>query len=407
MSRTVSDLKDSVSAKLSSLDLQNVADLYGAFETASRVFEQKAKVPETQIKQQLTIYSGVTDYLADTMLYAKSIIDVQPQGISRQSNDFVWLQYQSDFDRMKQYVQFGTKTTLDFTQGIPILRLVSSYSTPQIILDPMNSTTGWNSVLGATAVTLDTAFFYQYPGSLRFNLLATHATGSLNKTITAVDITSYQGLGVAFLAVEFPNSADISSITLQIGSDASDYYTVTNNISTLNNWISGQFMLVPFDLSLSTTVGSPVITNITYLNIIFNYNSTLQTNVRIGDLFISLPTPTTVVYSAAAFFMPQGGTSISNNITADTDIIVLNDAAYTIYEYECCIAVLEQSGGATADSMIARIDGKLNSSYTRTGKILTPGLYDMYRSENPSETLRTVGSYYNNSAPYRGGTYGR
>lgn len=405
MSRTISILKDSVAAKLSSIDLNNVADLYGSFKTAARVFEQKAKVPETQIKQQLTIYSGVTDYLANTMLYAKSIIDVQPQGITRQSNDFVWLQYQSDFDRMKQYTQFGTKTTLDFTQGVPILRLVSSYTIPKIILDSMNSITGWNAVTGATAPVLDTSFFYQQPGALRFNLTAGHATGSLNKTITLIDLTAYQGVGVAFLAVELPNATSITSITLQVGSSSTNYYTVTNTASTLSNWIAGQFMLVPFDLATATTVGSPTITAITYVNIIFNYDSTLQTNVRVGDLFISLPTPVTVIYGAAAFFSVGG--VITNTITDDNTIIVLNDAAYTIYEYECCIAVLESVGGATVDSMIARIDAKLNSSYTRTGKILNPGLYDQYRAENPSETLRTVGQYYNNASPYRGGIYGR
>lgn len=403
--RAISDLKDSVSAKLSGIDLQNVDNLYGAFETAARVFMQKAKIPETQIKQQLYIYSGVTDYLANEMLFGKSVIDIQPQGITRQSNDFVWLQYQSDFDRMKQYVQFGTKSTFDYNNGTPIIRIVSSYSPAKLILEPMNSITGWAADgVAATNLVADISFYYQAPASLRFNLNSGHSQGTLTKTINSVNLTTYQNTGVVFLAIEIPNIMAFASFELKLGSDSANYYLITNTAGTLGN-VSGQFMLMAFDLSLAITVGSPDISKITYIQVLINYDGTQQNNVRCGDLFISLPTPVTIIYSAAAFFSVGG--VISNTITANTDIIVLNDAAYTIYEYECCVAVLEQVGGATADSMIARIDGKLNSSYTRTGKILTPGLYDEYKAENPSEILRTVGSYYNNSNPYRGGTYGR
>lgn len=399
MSRTVSTLKDSVSAKLSSLDLSNVDNLFGAFETAARVFEQKAKVPETQVKQQMVIYSGVTDYLADDMIFAKSVIDIQPQGITRQSSDFVWLQYQSDFDRMKQYVQFGTKCTLDYDNGTPVIRIVSSYTPPKLVLDPMNATSGWTADgVGASGLVADNSFFYQAPASLRFNLNSGQTQGTLTRTIDSVDLTDYQSTGVVFLAIEIPSSTAFTSFQLKLGSSASDYYLVSNTAGTLGN-VAGQFMLVAFDLSLATMVGNPDITQISYAQILINYDGTQQNNTRCGDLFISLPTPVTVIYGAAAFFSESG--VITNEITDDNTVIILNDAAYTIYEYECCITVLEQVGGASADSMITRIDKKLGNPNNPQDT----GLYNLYKSENPSETLRTVGSYYNNASPYRGGNY--
>ena len=58
-------------------------------------------------------------------------------------------------------------------------------------------------------------------------------------------------------------------------------------------------MLVAFDLSLATTVGTPDITKIQYLRTVLNYNGTAMTNVRIGGLFISLPCPMQIVYGSA------------------------------------------------------------------------------------------------------------
>lgn len=397
----ISNLKDSVAAKLSSIDLANVDNLFGAFETAARVFVQKAKVPETQVKQQLTIYAGVTDYLADTRLFGRGLIDIQPQGLRRQVNDFVYLKYQDEFDRLKNNVNWGYNTisTFDYTNGTPVIRIVSKYTPQQIILDPMSSTTGWVAEGNASGLALDSSFFYQNPGSLRVNLAFSGSQGTLTKTITSTDLTSYLGVGVVFLAVEVPTGSNFTSFGVKIGSSASNYYTVSNTVCILGSFTSGQFMLIPLDLSLATTVGTPDITKITYIQVFANYNGTAQNNVRFGSLFISLPTPVTIIYSTAAFFSVAG--VLSDSITAVTDTIILNDAAYTIYEYECCIAVLEQVGGATGDSMIARIDGKLNSSYTRQGKIMVLGLYDKYISENPSEVIRNVGSYYDNASPYQ------
>ena len=157
-------------------------------------------------------------------------------------------------------------------------------------------------------------------------------------------------------------------------------------------------LLVAFDQSLATTVGSPDITKISYIQVNINYNGTAQNNVRCGDLFIALPAPMQALYMTAGFF--SNGGVVSNSITLDSDLVILNDSAYTIYDMECAVAVLQQQGGAGADSMIGRLEGVLNSSYTRTGKIMQVGLYDQYRAENPSESLRTLGNYYSNDLPY-------
>lgn len=397
MSRNVFNLKDSVAALLSGIDIQNVDNLYAAFERAARVFVQKAKIPETLGTQNLTVYDGVTDYAVNTAIYGTQVIDIRPQGITRNQNDFVFKKFQDDFDRNKNWTWQGTQATFTYNAGTPILRMKTSWTKPKAVLDGMNSITGWVASGDASGLALDSAYYYQQPGTLRFNLATSGSQGLLTKTITSTDLTSYLGVGVAFLALEIP-SANLTSITLKIGSGAGAYYTITTTAPTIGSFAASQWMLVPFDLSGATTFGSPDITKITYIQIALNYNGTVMNNVRCGELFISLPTTMQMFYMTAGFFSVGG--VVSNSITADTDIIVLNDSAYTIYEYECALSVLQQVGGATADSMTARIDGILNSSYTRTGRIMTVGLYDSYRNENPSESLRTSGNYYDNSLGY-------
>ena len=113
MSRSVSDLKESVSAQLSGVDTSQIDDIYPCFERAARIFVQRAKIPETQVKQNLIIYDGVTDYLADERMFGQGLIDIQPQGIRRNGNDFVFLKMQDDFDRNKKWHQPGTRAAFD------------------------------------------------------------------------------------------------------------------------------------------------------------------------------------------------------------------------------------------------------------------------------------------------------
>ena len=397
--RQVSDLKTSVAGLLSGLDLSNVDALYKAFERAARVLVQKAKIPETQGTQNLTIYSGVTDYLIDQRIYGTSLLDIKPQGISRNSQDFVYKKFADDFDRTKQFHRLGTMATFTYSNGTPIIRLVSSYTPQQIVLDTMSSITGWNALSPITGLTTDNSFYYQSPASLRFNIAGGPPTAFLSKTISSpINLTSYLGVGMAFMAIEVPSA--IATYELRLGSDSSNYYTVTSTTGTLGN-VTGQFMLIPFDFSTATTVGSPDITKIQYIGINLGYGGGAMTNVRLGGLFISLPVPVQIVYGSAGFFLV--GTTVSQTIATDNDYIILADPAYSIYEYECALAILQQTGGGASDATMASFNNILNGMRARNGIVVELGLYDLYRGENPNAELRTSGSWYSNDLGSGGG----
>ena len=391
---TVANLKDSVAAMLSGVDLNNVDDLNGAFERAARTLVQKAKIPETQGTQNIMLYSGITDYTINTSIFGTNVIDIRPQGISRNPSNFVFKKFGDDFDRLKGFQRLGTMCTFDYSNGTPIIRIVTSQTFPQNILDPMTATTGWVAAGSASGLTQDSAVYYQIPASLRFTLTGS-STGTLTKTLTnASNLSLLQGVGVSFLALRLPDgstSTNLTSVTLKLGSSASAYSSVTATTGFLAAWGAGNWLLVPFDFSTTTDTGTPNWAAINYVQLSFAHTGTF-TNIRVGDLFISQPSAYQILYGSAGFF--RIGTTVSTSITAVTDEIILNDSAYTIYQYECALNVLQQTSGGSGDAMTARIESILNGARARNGMVVALGLYDLYRGDNPSAVLKTVGNYY-------------
>lgn len=398
--KTVANLKDSVSAILQGLNLNNVRNLHGAFERTARILSQKIEIPDVMGRYNLSLYDGVINYLSPTDIFGSALIDIQPQGITRNANDFVYKKFISDFDRLKNYLPNGTEVTFEWNKGVAIARIVSTRPIPKIELDTMAVTTGWTAAGSASGLTEDDTVFYQEPSSLRFTLTGA-STGTLTKTIPQVDLTKYVGVGVVFLAIKLPSAnagTDLTSISIKIGSTsglATNYYSASATSGFLGSWTVGEFLIVAIDLATATTVGTPVPTAIKYVQLSFVHGATM-TNVYVGDLWISLPSPHTLIYKTAAIFQVSGSNP-SSSISTVADSVILNDNAYAIYEQECAMTIASQQGGDLASGIINQISNVLNGvkQKTKSGIItVQPGLLDLYRGDNPSQMIRTVGNWY-------------
>ncbi len=401
MLKTVFQLKDSVAGILSGIDLSNVDDLNGCLERAASTLIQKADVPEASNIQNITLYSGVFDYICDTRIYGQAITDIRPQGISRQPNNFVLKTAQDDFDRTKNWNGgVNTEATFQWYNGQPIIRIKAPFPKQQAIIDPMNaignSPNQWVAAGTASNLVQDTTVFYQNPASLRF----TQGTGvgTLTKTLqNAIDLSTYQGVGVAFLAIQIPQGAtatDLTSIALQLGSDSGNYDEVSETSGFLGAWVSGEWLLVAYDFSSSTTVGTPLWNEIDYVNVVLTTASTM-TNFRVGGLWMSFPTQAQILYQSSAIFLAVGTTSPTESITLDTDQIILTPPAYNIYLQESALAVLQNTGASASDATSIKINQMLDGNGSTD-----IGLYARYIGDNPSQELRQTGSWYDNSDGY-------
>lgn len=390
--KTVANLKDSVSGLLQGLNLNNVTNLYGAFERVGRQTCTLLDIPETTFRQNFTLYDGVTDYAAPSGLFGTAEVDIRPQGTTRYINDTVQKEDGAQFDREKGWIADSTITAVEFDNGTGIIRVVSPNPTPRIDLDSMTDDTGWTAAGSASALTTDESILWQSPASLRFTLTGA-STGTLTKTINSADLTDYKNVGVAFLALRLTTGADLTSVTLKLGSDSSNYYSVTATAAFLKAFADLDWMLVSFDFSTASTTGTPDITKIAYAQLSFTTTAT-EANVWCGDLWISLPYPSELLYKDCALFAPTGSTTYQNTITADTDSIIFTDEAFSIYEIKCAQEIALQQGGTLASGLYQTLDERLNGIRGYRGILIQLGLLDMYRANNPSDRLRQTSNYY-------------
>lgn len=291
-----------------------------------------------------------------------------------------------------------TPTTFTFSGANQITLTPGNYAVTVECLTSVNW--GWDQSDAADvgyAGYADLGAWTSYTGRFRYQLygqtIPTHS-GNLEKTLTSpIDLSTYDNVGSLFLAANLPIATDITSIQIRIGNNSSNYLSMSATTAFTGAFSSDEFDLIKFDLSTATETGTVDMTAVDYLMVIFNYNGTEQTNVRVGDLFIALPLPVQMTYRTTAIFMNTAG-AVSMNITDDNDQILLNPAIYTILQYEAALAVLIQSGGTLASPMSQTIKGVLHGAGNDIG------LYAHYRADNPSQEIRTVGSYYDTNNNY-------
>lgn len=398
--KTVSDLKEDVSAILTGLDLDQVPNLYGAFERAVSTFIQKADVLEATGTESLLIYDGVYTYPAPERIFGAAIIDMAPQGVVRNPWDYTYKMPISQFDRLKGYQYNGYSLTFLFDNGQALMRVATPNATPNVLLDPMNDTSGWTAAGTASNLNQDSTIFYQQPASLRFTLGT--GTGTLTKTLTnPLSLSNYEGVGVAFLAIMIPTGTDpttLTGISLKLGSDSTDYTEVSETEGFLGAWIAGQFLLVAFDTSGGTDTGTPDWSTIQYVQVSLTSTANIV-NMRVGYLFIALPSATNILYYSPAVF--QVGTATpSAEITSDNDSILFRQASYNIYVQEAAREVAKDQGSDIGSALIQGIDLVLEGNANKLG------LYQQYRGDNSSQQIRLVGSYYDTGQGSGGGYLG-
>ena len=385
MSKTVDQLKDSISGILTGVNLTNVTGLDEAIERAVRVMVQKVYIPEASGKQSLTLYGGVYDYASPSTIFGNNIIDLRPQGVSRSRLDKANRVRQETFDREKGFLPSGYKVTFENRNGTIIMRVDQVKTKSTVTLDLMDDTTGWTLAGSGSSLTEDTTVFYEEPASLRFSV-AGASTATLTKTINSQSLASYEDVGVAFLAIRVPLASSLTSVSLKLGSSASAYDSVASVTSGfVDDFETNEWFLIPFDFSTSSSTGTPDWSAIDYAQVSIAHSAAM-TNVRVGKLFIGLPSPHNLFYGSAAIFSSSAG--LLETITTNNDVIILNSAAYTLLEFEGARQIALQQGSKAA-GQVKMLAETLENPVT--------GLYPNYQSDNPSENIKVAGRY--GSAP--------
>lgn len=390
---TVASLKTGVSAILTGIDIDEVADIYGDFQRAVSTFIQKAPVLEASGRESIMLYDNVDTYNAPETIFGGALIDVRPQGRERNWWDDVQKMPILRFDLNKNYATpSGYRVTFESRKKDILMRILQNVAPQAVTLDSMTDTDGWTLSGDATGLAEDSTVFYHAPNSLRFNLTAAGTQARMTKTLdNALDLSAYEGVGVAFLAIYMPDqtsASPITSVRARIGSSAASYYEVTETEGFLGAFYKNDFLLIAFDQAGATRVGSPDFSAVDYIQVAINFDGTATPNVRLGDFFMALPSAHEVLfYSPAVFVHDEDDASM--RITDDNDEILFHPAAFNLYVQEAAREVAKNQGGNTGSELVRSIDQVLEGIPG-----VKVGLYQQFRGDNPSEELRQVGSYY-------------
>jgi hypothetical protein len=149
--------------------------------------------------------------------------------------------------------------------------------------------------------------------------------------MTALDLT---GSDKFFLWVYLPVYSTLTSISLILGSDGSNYYTSTANTPFDTNAFNTGWNLVAFDKGTAT--GTPVITAIDYAKISLNFSSapSTLTGFLFDSLMASTGSPIEESYYSRHPWRTSTGTWIADS-TTNEDILNATEIEYAVWLNKC------------------------------------------------------------------------
>lgn len=147
----------------------------------------------------------------------------------------------------------------------------------------------WVGTGAISSVATDSYESWEQAASVSFNFSGT--TGVLTKTLTnSIDLTPYVNRSTIYWNVDSTVWTNWTSMTLKLGSDASNYYTasVTSDYldDTPDDW--SKFKIAWSSL---TSVGSPDYSAIDYIELQIDFSSNPSAVMRIENFFISEDVP--------------------------------------------------------------------------------------------------------------------
>lgn len=167
-------------------------------------------------------------------------------------------------------------------------------------IDPATSYNSNGTYVGASAISAvatDQYEGYDFTSSISFTFNGTAGTLT-NSTIHAVDLSIFQNRSNIYMDIFAGSVTNLSSYTLKIGTDASNYYQFTATTDYLGAAFAAQWQKIKFGWSTApTTVGTPTITNIHYIQLTVTCSgSTNLGTFRVQNFFVSANVPLTMTY---------------------------------------------------------------------------------------------------------------
>jgi hypothetical protein len=353
MAYSITNLKQELQGILHGTQLNQITSLGQLIYRAARDVLMDCDPYETTRIIPITnsVFNSVYDYPCPPDLKGTAIIDIRPQ-VNRNTTD-LWLQwYNQNFDLQKQ-TSYVDSVSIQWDTAVKTLRINSPTLTPQASINTCDSLTAngtWadNGSGNITSLVVDNVNYVNSSGSLSFTL-ASSAIGYLeNSTMSAVDLSDWEDQGTFFMYTFLPTAANISLVTMTIGSSSGNSYSMSATTTQQGTAFQDGWNLLKFEWSGAVTSGTPDSSALDYLLISWTNTGSAQTNVRIDQVTAALGTILEIEYYSKYLFRNATSGAFAETIADDSDYINLDTDSYNLLVYKVAQLAVQQQQGIDA-----------------------------------------------------------
>jgi len=382
---TITELLADIASATHGTTTNKIPNVYGHINRAARSVLLDIDPKETQrIVQIGQVFNDVFDYSCPDDLKGDREVDLRLQA-GRTPWDVFVQDYAQNFDANK-ITSLANKIYTQHNTGVKTLRIEAPTLTAPVVMCDTGTITGWTATTGASTLSLDTQFSVAGGGDLQFNLLAGSSSGYIqNSTLTPLDLSAHENISTLFLWVYMPLGSAVTSVDLQWGSSTSNYWNYTTSVTQQGTAFQNGWNLLAFPWVSSTVNGTPDSTIISYLRTTFNYDSTLQTGVRICNLTSNLGFIFELQYYSKYLFRNPSTNAFTESIvdsTYNNYLINLDTESYNILFNKTMFFIAQALQGADAQYDATYWDSEYQNSLKR------------YKGLNPSEAMLKRSVYY-------------
>jgi hypothetical protein len=392
MAYTINNLLTDISTVTHGTTTNKIPNIYGIISRAARDLLLDVDPKETiRTVTVPAIFNGVYDYTTPADVKGDNLIDIRPQ-VGRQYNDQWEQTYSDNFDRTKS-LNNNNQFTVEWSNGNKTMRIEGATLTQGTVISDTSSITGWTP-----AVTLNT-FSYPTQTCIQFDTTATPTYNMSNSTLLPIDISANVGQSTVFVWVYLPNGSAYTGFTLKWGSSISDYYTKTVTTNQQGLAFYDGWNLLAFEYATATTVGSPNVKAVSYLDLQFAYDSVAQIGVMISQFTSTAGYIYQLMYYSKYMFRNAISGAFEETVSDVTDngnLINLDTESYNLMFNKTAFYTTQVLQGADSDYDATFWSSEYDKSLKR------------YRALNPSMRLMKAEPYYTmprKSRIFRNGIY--
>ena len=285
-------------------------------------------------------------YTLPSDIKGDKIIDVKPQ-IGRSRHDDWILTTPEEFDRRKEdrrYDRNGdiieyTGSMLDSLIAISRDDLVNKLliskqiDDTEVIVTTLDAVGDWEGFGDGSNLTQDADNYVKGSACINWDINADGGTtaGIQNTSLDIFDVEPYKSTGYAFVWVYISSITNLTNFILRIGSDISNYYSITITTNSEGNSFHTGWNLLRFSFTNKATTGTPDDDACDYVAIYMTKDAAKvsETDFRFDHIILKLGNHYDVIYYSRYFWQSSAGTYLED-ATATSDLLNCETDEYAL-----------------------------------------------------------------------------